>query len=58
MALFLTFLDWHQKDGNEFLNHIVTDEETCVSFVSVETKEQSAVKVVNAHTVTKQAKKA
>jgi hypothetical protein len=37
------FLERYHKDGNEFLSHIVrvTDAETWVSFVSVETKEQS-----------------
>jgi hypothetical protein len=39
----LTFIDRYHKDGNEFLNHIirVTGDETWVSFVNVETKEQS-----------------
>jgi hypothetical protein len=43
MASALTFLELHQKDGNDFLNHIiqVTGYETVVSFVNVETKEQS-----------------
>jgi hypothetical protein len=38
-----TFLDQYHKDGSEFLNHIVrvTGDETWVSFVNVETKEQS-----------------
>jgi hypothetical protein len=37
------FLKRYDKDGDEFLNHIVrvTGEETWVSFVNVETKEQS-----------------
>jgi hypothetical protein len=37
------FLERYHKDGDEFLNHIVqvTEDETCVSFVNVETKEQS-----------------
>jgi hypothetical protein len=37
------FLERYQKDGHEFLNHIVqvTADETWVSFVNVETKEQS-----------------
>jgi hypothetical protein len=36
-----TFLEQYHKDGDEFLNHIiqVTDDETWVSFVNVETKE-------------------
>jgi hypothetical protein len=39
----LTFLDRYHKDGDEFLSHIVrlADDETWVSFVNVETKEQS-----------------
>jgi hypothetical protein len=50
------FLQRYHKDGNEFLNHIlrVTGDETWVSFVNVETKEQSAVKAVDARTFTKQ----
>jgi hypothetical protein len=36
------FLEQFHKDGDEFLNHIqVTGDETWVSFVNVETKEQS-----------------
>jgi hypothetical protein len=37
------FLEEYHKDGSEFLNHIlqVTSDETWVSFVNVETKEQS-----------------
>jgi hypothetical protein len=37
------FLEQYQKDGDEFLNHIVqvTDDGTCASFVNAETKEQS-----------------
>jgi hypothetical protein len=36
------FLKRYHKDGHEFLNHIarVTGDETWVSFVNVETKEQ------------------
>jgi hypothetical protein len=43
MALALTFLEQYHKDGNEFLSHIVwvTGDEIWVSFVNVETKEQS-----------------
>jgi hypothetical protein len=39
----LAFFERYHKDGDEFLNHIVrvTGDETWVSFVSVETKEQS-----------------
>jgi macrodomain Ter protein organizer (MatP/YcbG family) len=37
------FLERYHKDGDEFLNYIVrvTTDETWVSFVNVETKEQS-----------------
>jgi hypothetical protein len=40
MTSALTFLEQHQKDGDEFLNHVVfaTGDETWVSFVNVETK--------------------
>jgi hypothetical protein len=43
IALALTFLEQYHKDGDGFLNHIipVTGDETCVSFVNAETKEQS-----------------
>jgi hypothetical protein len=41
MASALTVLDRYQKDGYEFLNHIVTSDETWVSFANIETKEQS-----------------
>jgi hypothetical protein len=43
MASYLTFLERYYKDGDEFLNHIVwvIDDETWVSFVNVEAKEQS-----------------
>jgi hypothetical protein len=53
------FLERYHKDDDEFLNHIVrvTGDETWVSFVNVETKEQSAVKAVDAHTFTKQDEK-
>jgi hypothetical protein len=37
------FLEQYHKDGDEFINHIVrvTGDETWVSFVNVQTKEQS-----------------
>jgi hypothetical protein len=35
------FLERYHKDGHEFFNHIVTGGKTWVSFVNVETKEQS-----------------
>jgi hypothetical protein len=43
MASALTFLEQYHKDGDKFLNHIVrvTGDETWVSSVNVETKEQS-----------------
>jgi hypothetical protein len=39
---FVDFLERYYKDGDEFLNHFVgvSDDETCVSFVNDETKEQ------------------
>jgi hypothetical protein len=39
----LTFLERYHKDSDEFLNHIarIIDNETWVSFVNVETEEQS-----------------
>jgi hypothetical protein len=39
----LTFFEQYHKDGNEFLNHIVqvTGDESWVTSVNVETKEQS-----------------
>jgi hypothetical protein len=42
MASALTSLERCHKDGDEFLSHIVriTGDETRVSFVNVETKEQ------------------
>jgi phage tail tube protein FII len=57
-ALALTFLEQYHEDGNEYLNHIVqvTGDETWISFVNAETKEKSAVKALDAHTFTKQAK--
>jgi hypothetical protein len=43
LGLLWTFLESCQKDGNEFLNHIVrvTRDETWVSFMNVETREES-----------------
>jgi hypothetical protein len=48
------FFELYNKDGNEFLNHIiwVTGHETWISFVNIET-----VKAVDAHTFTRQAEK-
>jgi hypothetical protein len=38
----LTFVERYHKNGNEFLNHIIqiTGDETWLSFVNVEIKEQ------------------
>jgi hypothetical protein len=43
LASALTFLGQYHKDGCEFLYHIicVTSDETWVSFVNIEAKEQS-----------------
>jgi hypothetical protein len=41
MALALTILEQYHKDGDEFFNHVITGDESWVSFVNVETKEQS-----------------
>jgi hypothetical protein len=43
MASALTILERYHKEGYELLNHIVrvTGDETLVSFVNAETKEQS-----------------
>jgi hypothetical protein len=43
MVLALTFLEQYLKECDDFLNHIiqVTGDKTWVSFVNVETKEQS-----------------
>jgi hypothetical protein len=51
------FLERYNKDGNEFLNHVVrvTDDEAWVSFVNIATKEQS--KQWMHTTFTKQAEK-
>jgi hypothetical protein len=40
MASALTSLEQYHKDGDEFLNHIITGDGTWVSFVKVKTKEQ------------------
>jgi hypothetical protein len=40
MASALTFLEQYHKHGNEFYSHTITDDETWVSFVNVETKVQ------------------
>jgi hypothetical protein len=51
------FLERYHKDGDEILTFILptTGDKTWVSFVNVETKAQSAVIAVDAHTFTKQA---
>jgi hypothetical protein len=56
MASALTFLERYHKDGNEFLSLVrVTGNETWVSFVNVETKEQP--KQLDAQTFTQEAEK-
>ena len=41
MGFALSFLERHEKDGGEFLTHIVTGDETWVSHVTTESKQQS-----------------
>jgi hypothetical protein len=54
----LSFLEQYYEDGNEFLSHIIqgTDDETWVSFVNVETNEQSE-QWMHTHSHNKQAEK-
>jgi hypothetical protein len=40
VALALTCLERYHKGGDEFFSHIITDDETWVLFVNVETKNQ------------------
>jgi hypothetical protein len=51
MASALTLSEQYHKDGDDFLSHIarVTGDETWVSFMNIETKEQSThvKKVIN-----------
>jgi hypothetical protein len=56
LPLASTFLEQYDKDGDEFLNHIVraTSKEMWVPFVNVETKERSKQWM---HTFTKQTEK-
>jgi hypothetical protein len=58
MASDLTFLEWYYKAGDEFLNHItwVTGDETWISFVNAETKEQPQ-QWMHTHSFTKEPKK-
>jgi hypothetical protein len=59
MVSALTFLDRYHKYGDEFLNHIIIGDETWVSFVNDETKEQpmqwmhrhspNVLKILNKH---------
>jgi hypothetical protein len=51
MASALTFSEWYHKNGDEFLSHIVrvTGNETWVSFVNFETKEQSNSEYTHIH---------
>ena len=41
MGSILTFLQRYWEEGDEFLDKIVTGDETCVQFVNAETIEQS-----------------
>jgi hypothetical protein len=41
MASASTLLQQYHKDGDVFLNHIITGDEIWVSYVNVENKEQS-----------------
>ena len=41
MGSALSFLERYEKDGDEFLTHIVTGDETWVSHVTPESKQQS-----------------
>jgi hypothetical protein len=52
-GLSFDFLEKYHKDGDEFLSHIVTGDDTWISFVNVETKEQW----MHTYTFTKHAKK-
>jgi hypothetical protein len=40
IVLALTFSEWHHKEGDEFLSHTVTDDETWILILNAETKEQ------------------
>jgi hypothetical protein len=53
------FLEQCHKDDDKFLSYtvLVTGDKTWVSCVNAGTKEQSAVKAVNAHTFTKEVAK-
>jgi hypothetical protein len=53
MGSALMFLQRHWEEGGEFLDRIVTGDETWVQFVNTETKEQS--KTVDAHALSQQA---
>jgi histone-lysine N-methyltransferase SETMAR len=41
MGAALNFLVWYHNEGDKFLNHIVTGDETCISHVTPENKQQS-----------------
>jgi hypothetical protein len=41
MGAALNFLVWYHNEGDEFLNHTVTGDETCISHVTPENKQQS-----------------
>lgn len=37
----LTFLERYHAEGDDFLNQVLTGDETCVAYVTPETKQQS-----------------
>jgi hypothetical protein len=41
MGTALNFLVQYHNEGDEFLNHIVTEDETCISHVTLDNKPQS-----------------
>jgi hypothetical protein len=41
MVATLTFLECYHKDGDDFLDHIVTGDETWIAHITPETKQQS-----------------
>ena len=49
MAHSLTYLEWCPKDGDEFLNHIVTGDETWICHYTPETKWQSLSDIISDH---------
>ena len=49
----LSFLERYEKDGDEFLTHIVTGDETWVCYVTQESKQQSMQRHTTSPTKTK-----